>query len=171
MLHLLYSGDYELFLGANHRPEEEVLLEPAEALLRTCEEAGIHMTLFCDTACLWRYREWRKNAFPDAVEHQLADAVNRGHDVQAHLHPHWLKAEVEDGTYRFDPEFYLLGTFFSDPAQALEGTTTMLTRAADMLNRSREDLAYTIIDIDGAISEKTVEKIRGIEGVLMVRII
>ena len=42
---------------------------------------------------------------------------------------------------------------------------------ADMLNRSREDLAYTIIDIDGAISEKTVEKIRGIEGVLMVRII
>ena len=42
---------------------------------------------------------------------------------------------------------------------------------ADMLNRSREDLAYTIIDIDGAISEKTVEKIRGIGGVLMVRVI
>ena len=42
---------------------------------------------------------------------------------------------------------------------------------ADMLNRSRGDLAYTIIDIDGAISEKTVEKIRGIEGVLKVRVI
>jgi D-3-phosphoglycerate dehydrogenase len=42
---------------------------------------------------------------------------------------------------------------------------------ADMLNRSREDLAYTIIDIDGTISEKTVEKIKGINGVLMVRVI
>jgi D-3-phosphoglycerate dehydrogenase len=42
---------------------------------------------------------------------------------------------------------------------------------ADMLNRSHGDLAYTIIDIDGVINEKTVEKIRGIGGVLVVRVI
>jgi D-3-phosphoglycerate dehydrogenase len=42
---------------------------------------------------------------------------------------------------------------------------------ADMLNRSRGDLAYTIIDLDGAISERTVERIRAIEGVLMARVI
>jgi len=42
---------------------------------------------------------------------------------------------------------------------------------ADMLNRSRGDMAYNIIDIDGEISEKSVEKIRSIDGVLMVRLI
>ena len=41
----------------------------------------------------------------------------------------------------------------------------------DMLNRSRGDLAYNIIDIDGEISDKSIEKIRGIDGVLMARVI
>jgi D-3-phosphoglycerate dehydrogenase len=42
---------------------------------------------------------------------------------------------------------------------------------ADFLNRSRGDMAYNIIDIDGKISEKSIEKIRSIRGVLMVRAI
>jgi D-3-phosphoglycerate dehydrogenase len=41
----------------------------------------------------------------------------------------------------------------------------------DMLNRSRGDLAYNIIDIDGEISDTSVDKIRGIDGVLMARVI
>ncbi len=35
--------------------------------------------------------------FPDEVETQLKGALQRGHDVQAHLHPHWLHAERVDG--------------------------------------------------------------------------
>lgn len=42
---------------------------------------------------------------------------------------------------------------------------------ADMLNRSRGNMAYNIIDIDSEISSRSVEKIRSIHGVLMVRII
>jgi D-3-phosphoglycerate dehydrogenase len=42
---------------------------------------------------------------------------------------------------------------------------------ADMLNRSRTDMAYNIIDIDGSISNDSIEKIRGIHGVLMARVI
>jgi D-3-phosphoglycerate dehydrogenase len=41
----------------------------------------------------------------------------------------------------------------------------------DMLNRSKGNNAYNIIDIDSEISEETVAKIRGIEGVTMVRVI
>jgi D-3-phosphoglycerate dehydrogenase len=41
----------------------------------------------------------------------------------------------------------------------------------DMLNRSRGDLAYNIIDIDGEISDTSVGKIRKIDGVLMARVI
>ena len=40
---------------------------------------------------------------------------------------------------------------------------------ADLLNKSRGDLAYTLIDVDGAVSDQTIERLTGIEGVLTVR--
>jgi D-3-phosphoglycerate dehydrogenase len=40
---------------------------------------------------------------------------------------------------------------------------------ADLLNKSRGDLAYTLIDIDGQISSAVLEKLRAIGGVLAVR--
>ncbi len=42
---------------------------------------------------------------------------------------------------------------------------------ADMLNKHKEDYAYTIIDTDSDISESLLSKIKGIEGVTMVRLI
>ncbi|MCK6369718.1 MAG: phosphoglycerate dehydrogenase [Gammaproteobacteria bacterium] len=40
---------------------------------------------------------------------------------------------------------------------------------ADLLNKSRGDLAYTVVDLDGPPDAALLEKIRGIEGVLTVR--
>ncbi|MCD0458503.1 phosphoglycerate dehydrogenase [Roseiconus lacunae] len=40
---------------------------------------------------------------------------------------------------------------------------------ADLLNKSRGELAYTIIDLDGTIEESALNDLRGIEGVLSVR--
>lgn len=42
---------------------------------------------------------------------------------------------------------------------------------ADMVNRNRGEIAYNIIDIDGEISEKNVDKIKNIEGVIMARLL
>jgi len=42
---------------------------------------------------------------------------------------------------------------------------------SDMINKHRGDLAYNIIDIDGEISEKTIGMLKGIGGVIMVRVI
>jgi D-3-phosphoglycerate dehydrogenase len=42
---------------------------------------------------------------------------------------------------------------------------------ADMLNKSKADLAYNIIDIDNIISEPTLKKLRAIEGIIMVRVL
>lgn len=42
---------------------------------------------------------------------------------------------------------------------------------ADMLNKSKGDYAYNIIDIDNGIGEDAVEKLRRIQGVVMVRVI
>ncbi len=40
---------------------------------------------------------------------------------------------------------------------------------ADLLNKSRGNLAYTVVDLDGAPSPELLARIRGIEGVLCVR--
>ena len=40
---------------------------------------------------------------------------------------------------------------------------------ADLLNKSRGDVAYTIIDVDGDITDDTIQALRGIEGVLSLR--
>jgi len=40
---------------------------------------------------------------------------------------------------------------------------------ADLLNKSRGDLAYTLIDVDGAVSDQTIERLTGIQGILTVR--
>ncbi|MEY4762486.1 MAG: hypothetical protein RLZZ200_2342 [Pseudomonadota bacterium] len=42
---------------------------------------------------------------------------------------------------------------------------------ADLLNKSRGEFAYTLIDVDGDIGEATVQQLRGIEGVLSARIV
>jgi hypothetical protein len=117
-MRVLYSADYELYLGENLLPEIEVLVEPAAALLDTCEQAGTPMTLFVDVACVWRYREEGDYEFPAAVEEQLRDAIRRGHDVQAHLHPHWLHATRVGGRWTAPLDTFLVGKL-GDPASLL----------------------------------------------------
>lgn len=41
----------------------------------------------------------------------------------------------------------------------------------DMLNKSKGELAYNIIDVDGKVSDDIIEKIKKINGVIMVRVI
>jgi D-3-phosphoglycerate dehydrogenase len=41
----------------------------------------------------------------------------------------------------------------------------------DMVNRSRGDYAYTVVDLDSPIPEEVRKKVSGIEGVLMARVI
>lgn len=42
---------------------------------------------------------------------------------------------------------------------------------SDMLNKHRDDLAYNIIDLDGKVAPAQIEKIKSIEGIIMVRLI
>lgn len=40
-----------------------------------------------------------------------------------------------------------------------------------MINKSRGDIAYTLIDVDGDIDQKVIDDIRAINGVIRVRAI
>ncbi|MBF0144030.1 MAG: hypothetical protein HQL57_05795 [Magnetococcales bacterium] len=135
MIGILYSADYELFLGGNHLPEERVLIDPCDELLATARELGIPLTLFVDIACLWRYRELGSDRFPDAAESQLIRAVIDGHDVQTHLHPHWPGTRFDAGRFHFDPATYLAHGLGRGPKEREARATALLARAAEHFTR------------------------------------
>jgi hypothetical protein len=125
MIRILYSADYELYLGENFLPETEVVVEPTRQLLAAAERVNVPFTLFVDVACLWRYREDGNDEFPDEVENQLKSALQRGHDVQAHLHPAWLRAERVTGGWLAPPDML--------PVGALDDPVPLLARAKSHL--------------------------------------
>lgn len=128
---VLYSIDYEVFWTRND-DEVRVLVDPTERLLKLAEEQGVRYTLFVDVLCLFRYRELGLHRFVDVVEDQLRDAIRRGHDVQTHLHPHWLTAERKGDIWSFDSKSFLLG-HLGTPDQ-------VCSQAKELLIRSRQYL-------------------------------
>ena len=71
MIYLLFSADYELYLGGNYVPEREVLIDQSKKLINICSKINIPLTLFCDILCLWRYRELGLTDFPNEVEESI----------------------------------------------------------------------------------------------------
>ncbi|OSM01509.1 hypothetical protein [Magnetofaba australis] len=133
MIYFHYSADYELFLGGNHLPPEQVMVAPTAELLARCDDLDIPLTLFVDTECLRRHAQWGETAFVDAVQAQLRAAVAAGHDAQAHLHPHWSQTERDGPGFRFPPHRYALGTLDNDSAIALEEARGLIARCRDDL--------------------------------------
>jgi D-3-phosphoglycerate dehydrogenase len=56
-------------------------------------------------------------------------------------------------------------------AQILTCLAAQNINIADMLNHSRDELSYTLVDLDTQPSEATLERIRGIDGILSVRVL
>jgi hypothetical protein len=125
------SVDYELFWVRND-DEVETLVKPTEALLRVADELGTPFTIFVDLISVWRYAQLGRNDFVAAVNAQLLDAVQRGHDVQTHIHPHWLHATPDDARWRFDSKYFLLGNF-GDEDEVHRLTRDLLVRAKEYL--------------------------------------
>jgi len=147
VIYILYSNDYEVFLGGNYQPESEVLIDTTKDVLNACDELGVPMTLFCDLICLWRYRELEYSNFPDAVEKQMHNAIQRKHDVQAHIHPHWLETEIsygKDGStnYKVDPSKFLIGNW------SPKDGTSLRDFCVDIFTKAKRHLEDLLIPID-----------------------
>jgi D-3-phosphoglycerate dehydrogenase len=56
-------------------------------------------------------------------------------------------------------------------AQILTCLAEQNINIADMLNQSRDEISYTLVDLDAAPIEATLERIRRIDGILCVRVL
>ncbi len=80
-------GDREV-IGTPEMWSRQVI-EPCRQLMALCEEFGAKLTIMLEICELWFVDQYMP-AVADRVRAQLVDAVQRGHDVQVHMHTRWL---------------------------------------------------------------------------------
>jgi hypothetical protein len=98
MKQVLFTFDYELFLGKRSGTVSRCLIEPTERLLEIFGQRKLKMIFFVDTTYLLRLRELSLQSEAamydyNRVTAQVVQMVHRGHYVFPHLHPHWLDAK------------------------------------------------------------------------------
>jgi len=135
-IYLLFSSDYELYFGENYLSEREVLIEPTEQVLKAFGEEGIPMNIFADVASVWRYRTLKiESDYVSLVEEQLRRAIRYGHDVQLHLHPHWMTSKFDGKKWLMDESRFKLSDigYGQKENQALESGDELILRGKNYL--------------------------------------
>jgi len=109
MVYLLFTADYEIF-GNGTGDVRCCVINPTNQLLDLCDRYGAKLTLFFEVCEYWAFKAAKAQGklehldYDPAMEmaNQAQDAVRRGHDVQLHIHPQWLNAEIRDGVWQVD---------------------------------------------------------------------
>jgi hypothetical protein len=105
------SFDYELFHGRSFVSADEELFIPAKRMMDRATTLGIPITLFADVCSVWRHRDVGETAFADRFEEQLIEARTLGHDVQLHIHAHWMASDYSHGEWRLSEPKVTLADF------------------------------------------------------------
>jgi len=106
-LKLLLTFDYELPLGGITRSFGHSLFEPVERLADILHRLKVSAVFFADILSYVRFKELNVNEYTGIFEKQLRQMLMAGHDVQLHLHPHWLESRYEHGKIITSPKFKL----------------------------------------------------------------
>lgn len=112
----LLSLDYELFFGSRIGTVQNCLIEPVNALLQVCEKSGLRLTLFVDAGFLVRLRQESQKFTSlvseyDMVRGHLSQLKEDGHDIQLHIHPHWVDSYYDGSAWVVDTSRYKLHDF------------------------------------------------------------
>ena len=112
----LLSLDYELFFGSKIGSVDHCLIEPVTTLLKQLAHTGLKLSFFVDATFLVRLREEGKK-FPvlqteyDKIRQHLELLKKQGHDIQLHIHPHWIDSCFDGSSWRIHTDRYTLHDF------------------------------------------------------------
>jgi hypothetical protein len=100
---ILFTFDYELYLGSKSGTFEKCMLEPGEALRALLEKYQATGIFFVDTLGLLKAGgESGLQQQVRQVNDQLKSLHAAGHYIFPHLHPHWLDSKYNPQTRQFD---------------------------------------------------------------------
>jgi hypothetical protein len=118
-MNIVLSIDYEIYFGPRSGGAEQTLVEPTQALATLAERHGVPLVVFVDVLWLMRLRELapRHHVLMSEyyrVARQLGALAAAGHELQLHLHPHWMQAQWLGEGWRLDLARYRLHSFADD---------------------------------------------------------
>ncbi|MDH5178759.1 MAG: hypothetical protein OEZ39_10990 [Gammaproteobacteria bacterium] len=119
--------DYELFFGSRTGTVQNCLIRPIDELLKVTNRYGVRLSLFVDAGYLLRAAEYPAlQAEVDRIKQQLSELSKQGHDIQLHVHPHWLDCHYADGEWRIDTTRYRLHDFATEEIHKIVADQTKL---------------------------------------------
>lgn len=121
MLDIIITLDYELPAGGKGNVRKH-MLEPTATLLDVCEGHKAKLTIMAEIGELWAFEKSENAGYQEhlrydpavEIKNQLFEAIKRGHDVQLHLHPHWINAKWNKTCWHLDYSHYHLTDFSHD---------------------------------------------------------
>jgi len=128
---LLLSLDYELFFGPRTGTVKNCLILPTQKIAKTAERHGARLSIFVDVLYLQRLMD-ETHRFPhlqhelDAIRDQLVSLKKAGHDIQLHLHPHWLDSSFDKDQWNLVTTRYKLHDFSLGALTAMVGAAKKL---------------------------------------------
>jgi hypothetical protein len=95
-----------LFLGSKTGTVNECMVKPTYELAEILDINNSKMTVFWDILHYYRLTEL-ENVYPnikndrELIDKQISFLILKGHDIQLHLHPHWIDAVYKDSEWKF----------------------------------------------------------------------
>jgi hypothetical protein len=103
---ILLTFDYELPLGFAE-DYDAGLFVPGQRLLDKARAVDVPVVLFADVCSAIRFESWDKAGFYDPFVRQLQAYLANKHDVQLHIHPHWMTSSMTDGVFKPSSDYSL----------------------------------------------------------------
>lgn len=103
MLRIILTLDYEIHGNGDGCPQV-LMIEPTYKLLSLCERYGAKLCIMADVAEILKFKEYKdkydhdKYCY-DGIANQLRYAIQRGHDVQLHIHSSYFNATHDNGCW------------------------------------------------------------------------
>jgi hypothetical protein len=119
---IILTIDYELFLGLKTGDVDSCMVEPTRKLATILNNNESKMTIFWDILHYYKLIEYQ-DLFPELkndvniIEKQILFLAKEGHDIQLHLHPHWLDAVYKNDRWIFDYKLFKLQNLSKDDNQ------------------------------------------------------
>lgn len=140
---LLLTFDHELPLGKLLTSYQEAMFAPTNQILELASKKNVPVTLFTDVLCAERFNEWDYKGFYLPYSSQLQATVRNGHDVQLHIHPHWLTSKYQKGII-YPSNDYKLSDFSNHPIYSIPKiVSTGITRLMEICTQADQNYKVT----------------------------
>lgn len=119
---IIFSLDYELFLGSRTGSVSKCLVEPMSVLTSIAGKYGVRFTVFVDASYLCMLKKYSErypgiNRDMSEITSHLKLLENTGHSIQLHIHPHWFYSHFDGHNWALDTTHYKLSDLTFGEAQ------------------------------------------------------